>query len=71
MRDVDPDRIEFEAKVTFLERTVEVMHDTLLEQGRILANLEQRLASIEREKRDEGEDLVGDLRPHNDPPPHY
>ena len=67
-----PGRIELEAKVTFLERTVEVMSKAMHEQGIQMGQLERRLAGLENKIEAADQDGAGHgLRPHDDPPPHY
>lgn len=65
----DPVRIDLEAKLTFLERSVEVMSKVMHEQGMQIEQLEQRLAALGG-KLEAGDDGAV-LRPHDDPPPHY
>ncbi|MEE2888129.1 MAG: SlyX family protein [Planctomycetota bacterium] len=68
MEQPDPERVAIEAKVAFLERSVEVMNEVLIEQSRSIQELVERLAVLERElSGDEGEDIA----PHDTPPPHY
>lgn len=68
MEQPDLERIAIEAKVAFLERSVEVMNEVLIEQARSIQELVERLAILERELAgDEGEDFL----PHDSPPPHY
>ena len=62
------DRAELEAKVTFLERTLDVFQEAMLEQGRVMSALEQRLERLERRIAEKGEPDIG---PHESPPPHY
>ncbi|MDG1498519.1 MAG: SlyX family protein [Planctomycetota bacterium] len=63
--------VELEMKLAFLERTVEVQNEVILEQGAELQSLTARLARLEtRAKADESGAAEG-LRPHDDPPPHY
>ncbi len=68
----NPRRVDLEAKLTFLERTVEVMSKAMHEQGIQIGQLEHRLAGLEHKIEAEQQDSDGDgLRPHDDPPPHY
>ena len=68
----DPGRVELEAKVTFLERAVEVMSKAMHEQGAQIGQLERRLDGLENKLESAQQDPDGDgLRPHDDPPPHY
>lgn len=68
MEQPDPERVAIEAKVAFLERSVEVMNEVLLDQSRSIQELVERLAVLERElSSDEGEGIA----PHDTPPPHY
>lgn len=62
------DRVELEAKIMFLERTLESLHDAMVEQGRQIVTLEQRLERLERKIAEKGEPEMG---PHDAPPPHY
>ena len=66
----DAVRVELEAKLTFLERTVEVMSKVMHEQGQQIEQLEQRLAAL-LGKVEQSADEGADFRPHDDPPPHY
>ena len=66
----DPGRVELEAKLTFLERTVEVMSKVMHEQGVQIEQLERRLAALLAKIEEAADDGPG-LRPHDDPPPHY
>ena len=70
--EANPRRVELEAKLTFLERTVEVMSKAMHEQGIQIGQLERRLAGLENKIEEAQEDDAGGgLRPHDDPPPHY
>ena len=64
------ERVELEAKVTFLERTVEVMSKVMHEQGVQIEELDRRLGAL-LAKLEQAADGGDDLRPHDDPPPHY
>ncbi len=66
----DPVRVELETKLTFLERTVEIMSKVMHEQGVQIEKLERRLAALTA-KLEQAADEGADLRPHDDPPPHY
>lgn len=64
----ESDRVELEAKIMFLERTVEVLQGVVQEQARSIATMEERFERLEEQLRNGGEDQVS---PHHDPPPHY
>jgi uncharacterized coiled-coil protein SlyX len=64
----DPARVDLEAKLTFLERTVEVMSKTMHEQSGQIEKLERRLTDLVARMEAASDDSMG---PHNDPPPHY
>jgi len=68
MEQPDQDRVALEAKVAFLERSVDLMNEVLVEQARSIQELVERLAGLERELAGEDGD---DLTPHDTPPPHY
>ena len=62
-------RTDLEAKVTFLERTVDALHEALHEHSKALDSLERLLARIE--KREQARGSEPELGPHDAPPPHY
>ncbi|MCA8943775.1 MAG: SlyX family protein [Planctomycetes bacterium] len=62
------DRIDLEAKLAFLERTVDALSTAMHEQAKTLDAFERRLARLEVQKRAASEPEVG---PHDAPPPHY
>lgn len=66
---MSPSRIDLEAKVAFLERTVDALHEALHEHTKTLASLEQRLSRFERREQTRGSEP--ELGPHDSPPPHY
>ena len=68
MEQSDQDRVALEAKVAFLERSVELTNEVLVEQARSIQELVERIAGLERELAGEDGD---DLAPHDSPPPHY
>lgn len=68
MKQPEKARVAIEAKVAFLERSVELMNEIILEQGRAIHDLGEKLANLERELAgDDGDDMA----PHDLPPPHY
>jgi uncharacterized coiled-coil protein SlyX len=71
MSDSKPERIAFEAKVAFLERAVELMNGVVQEQGRVLHDLEERFAKLESRIEEQTDSEGSQMRPHDDPPPHY
>ena len=65
----EPPIVELEAKLMFLERTVEVLQETVRDQGETIDKLTKRIGELERGLCDrEAEDEIG---PQNDRPPHY
>ena len=66
-----PDRVDLEMKIAFLERTVDTLNEVVVEQGASLERLEQKLAQVESRLRSqgEGEEEARDLA--DDKPPHY
>ena len=62
-------RIDLEAKVAFLERTVDALNEALRDHDKVLDSLEQRLARFE--KREQARGSEPELGPHDAPPPHY
>ncbi len=68
MEQPDQERVALEAKMAFLERTVELMNEVILEQARGIQELGDRIAKLERElSGDDG----GELGAYDTPPPHY
>ena len=68
MEQPDQERVALEAKMAFLERTVELMNEVILEQARGIQELGDRLAQLERAfSGDDG----GELGAYDTPPPHY
>ncbi len=65
---MDPERVELEAKVTFLERSLEAINEAMVEQGRLVMALEARLERLEQKAAEKGGPDVG---PHDSKPPHY
>ena len=65
---MDADRVELEAKVTFLERAVELLNEAMVEQGRLTSEFERRIEWLERKLEAQKEPEVG---PHDEAPPHY
>ena len=63
------DRTDLEAKVAFLERTVDGLNVALQEHAQILSALEKRVARLE--KKSESGSSDPDVGPHDSPPPHY
>ena len=67
---MNTDRIDLEAKVAFLERTLDALSEELHEQGQTLDALTQRLSRLEaRAAASKGSDH--EVGPHDAPPPHY
>lgn len=65
------DVVDLEMKLAFLERTVEVQNEVILEQGTELQALSTRLARLETRANADDSGAGEGLRPHDDPPPHY
>ncbi|MEM7203954.1 MAG: SlyX family protein [Planctomycetota bacterium] len=65
---MNTDRIDLEAKVAFLERTVEALSEALHQQGSLLDAMERRVARLEKRAEARSDPDVG---PHDSPPPHY
>lgn len=65
---MNSERLELEAKVTFLERAVDAMQAAMVDQTRQLMRLEQRLEQLEAKVAGKEQPDVG---PHDSPPPHY
>ena len=66
---MDSDRIDLEAKVAFLERTLDALSDELREQRDLIETLRTRLGRAEARLLEKGEQ--GEIEPHDTPPPHY
>ncbi len=66
MEQPDQERVALEAKLAFLERSVELINEVILAQAREMQGLGERLAQLERELGDDGE-----LGAYDTPPPHY
>ena len=66
---MNPDRIDLETKVAFLERTVDALSSAIHEQAQALHSLETRLSRFE--KRSDSATSGPDVGPHDSPPPHY
>ena len=66
---MNTDRIDLEAKVAFLERTLDTLSEELHEQGQTLDALTQRLSRLEARAASKGSDH--EVGPHDAPPPHY
>ena len=62
-------RIDLEAKVAFLERTLDALSEELHQHTKTLNSLEQRLARFERSDQARGSEP--EVGPHDAPPPHY
>ena len=58
-------------KLAFLERTVEVQNEVILEQGAELLALSTRMVRLEARAKADEAGGAETLRPHDDPPPHY
>ena len=69
MSESNAERVDFEAKVAFLERAVEVLNQVVQEQGRSMHELQERFAKLEGKLEDQS--TGAPMRPHDDPPPHY
>ena len=65
---MDPERVELEAKVAFLEHTLEKLNDAFVDQGRVVLALESRIDRLEQRIEEKGGTDVG---PHDSRPPHY
>ncbi len=55
MEQPDQERVALEAKLAFLERSVELINEVILAQAREMQGLGERLAQLERELGDDGE----------------
>ena len=62
-------RIDLEAKVAFLERTVDALHEALHELTKTLDSAERRIARLERREQNRGSEP--EVGPHDAAPPHY
>lgn len=62
------DREDLEAKVMFLERRMDGLNDAMVEQGRLIMALEQRLERFEQK---EAAKAAPEMGPHDSSPPHY
>ncbi len=54
--------------MAFLERSVELMNEIILDQGRSIEHLTRRLDKLEADTHGDDAD---DIAPHDTPPPHY
>ncbi len=70
MSNSQPDRVELETKLGFLERTVEELNTVILDHANTIQRLEQRVSKLEANLAASQSD-AGDVGPHHDPPPHY
>ncbi len=59
---------DLEAKVMFLERTLDALNEALVEQNRVIERLELRVQRLEKRAEAKGGPEVG---PHDEAPPHY
>ncbi|MFT4709810.1 MAG: putative coiled-coil protein SlyX [Bacteroidia bacterium] len=66
-----PELVELEMKLAFLERTVEVQNEVIIEQGAEVQSLSTRLGRLESRAKADDSGAAETLRPHDDPPPHY
>ena len=71
MPDSQSSPVDLEMKLAFLERTVEVLNEVILEQGAQLQNQRVRLEQLEAHTKGNASGGGEELRPHDDPPPHY
>lgn len=67
----DRQRQDLESKIAFLEHTVDALNGALLEQGRELERVQERMLRLEGRLRTltHGEEAPGD--PLEERPPHY
>ena len=65
------DRVDIEMKMAFLERTIEELHVVVLEQGRIMDQMQRQLVELESRVKQGIGDLGQDVGPHDEKPPHY
>ena len=65
---MDTNRIDLEAKVAFLERTIDALSESMHEQAKTIDALQRRIERIEQRQGLGSDPGVG---PHDDPPPHY
>lgn len=71
MSDPAPNVIDLQMKLAFLERTVEILNEVVLEQSAQLQNQSVRLERLEAHAKGNASATSEELRPHDDPPPHY
>ena len=65
-----PEQVELETKIGFLEHTLDELNDVILDQGRAIEALTERIAQLERRSDGGGDDASSsDLADHR--PPHY
>lgn len=65
---MDEHRIDLEAKLAFLERTVDALSTSMHEQAKTIDRLERRLVRLEQRN---ASDVGPGVEPHDSPPPHY
>ncbi len=65
---MNSDRADLEAKVMFLERSLEVLNEAMVDQGRVMEAFERRVKDLESKVDSKSEPDIG---PHDDAPPHY
>lgn len=68
---MDEERVEFEVKLAFLERTVETLNAVVVEQGLVLDRLQQKVLELESRIQAGLGDMGQDVGPHDQKPPHY
>jgi uncharacterized coiled-coil protein SlyX len=62
-------RIELEAKIAILERTIDALSGEMHQQAKTIQTLEAKVQTIAEQLKTKMSD--SDLGPHNSPPPHY
>jgi len=69
--EMDPERVEFEVKTAFLERTVDTLNEVVIEQGRTLEALVRRVAELEGMVKGQTGGTGDGPDPLEERPPHY
>ena len=67
----DPERIDLETKLGFLERTVDELNEVIIAQGRQIEALESKVADLESRQAGTGDPSTANLDPLEERPPHY
>lgn len=65
---MDAERADLEAKVTFLERTLDAINEAMIDQGRHITRLEARIEELHQKV--EAKDAP-EMEGHDSRPPHY